>query len=245
MSWAGPPGAGADTGAGPVPSYAALGDSFSSGVGAHVYDPSSGSCLRSPRAYGPRWAAAHHVADFRFPACGGATTRDLLTRQLPALRPDTALVTFTVGGNDVEYVRVMQACSIGSSADCAAEADRAERAMDEVLPARLDALYAAVARRVPHARVIVLGYPDLFGADPCLIPAPPRARRMDAAVDHLDAVLADRTRAAGFTYRDARGRFAGHGACSRDPWINGVRLALRESYHPNEEGYAAYASLLP
>lgn len=229
----------------PVVSYAALGDSFSSGVGAGDYDPSSGDCLRSPHAYGPRWAAAHHVADFRFPACSGATTRDLLRRQLPALGPETTLVTLTLGGNDIAYVRVMQACSIGLGASCEAEAGRAERATDTVLPARLDEAYAAIAHRAPHARVIVLGYPHLFDGAPCLIPTPPKARRMDAAVDHLDAVLADRARAAGFAYVDARGRFAGHGACAADPWINPVGLAVRDSYHPNGEGYLGYASLLP
>ncbi|WP_372410664.1 SGNH/GDSL hydrolase family protein [Streptomyces luteireticuli] len=229
----------------PAASYAALGDSFSSGLGAHDYDAASGACFRSPHAYGPRWAAAHHVADFCFPACAGATAHDLVTGQLPALGPETALVTLTLGGNDVDYARVMQACSIGLSASCAAEADRAERAMDRTLPARLDEAYAAIAHRAPRARVIVLGYPHLFGGAPCLIPAPPRAHRLDAAVDHLDAVIADRTRAAGFAYADPRGRFAGHGACAADPWINGAGLAVQESYHPNGEGYRGYESLLP
>ncbi|MDT7710984.1 MAG: hypothetical protein QOG20_6591, partial [Pseudonocardiales bacterium] len=31
--------------------YAALGDSYSSGVGTRVYQPSSGACQRSPLAY--------------------------------------------------------------------------------------------------------------------------------------------------------------------------------------------------
>ncbi|MBH1938244.1 SGNH/GDSL hydrolase family protein [Streptomyces sp. AV19] len=241
LSWAVP----VPAGAGPGFSYAALGDSFSSGLGAHDYDLSSGRCFRSPHAYGPRWAAAHHVTDFRFAACAGATSHDLLIRQLPSLRPDTDLVTLTLGGNDVDYGRVMPACSIGPSTTCEAETDRAERLMDHTLPARLDAAYAAVARRAPHARVIVLGYPHLFGDAPCLVPAPPRARRMDAALNHLDAVIADRARAAGFAYVDARGRFAGHGACSGRPWINPAGLAVWESYHPNGDGYLGYASLLP
>ncbi|PHQ52375.1 hypothetical protein BLA24_07965 [Streptomyces cinnamoneus] len=150
--------------------------------------------------------------------------------------PGTDLVTLTVGANDVDYVRVMRACSIGPDASCEAEVARAERGMDHVLPARLDATYAAIAHRAPHARVIILGYPHLFGGAPCLIPAPPRARRMNAAGDHIDAVFADRARAAGVAYMEPRRRFEGHGACAADPWINPVGLAVSESYHPNREG---------
>lgn len=39
--------------------YVALGDSYSSGVGAGSYDSASGSCKRSSKAYPALWAAAH------------------------------------------------------------------------------------------------------------------------------------------------------------------------------------------
>lgn len=39
--------------------YVALGDSYSSGVGAGSYDSASGSCKRSTKAYPALWAAAH------------------------------------------------------------------------------------------------------------------------------------------------------------------------------------------
>ncbi|WP_171166945.1 SGNH/GDSL hydrolase family protein [Streptomyces sp. I05A-00742] len=240
LLWSGPPSAAA----GPPASYAALGDSFSSGLGAGGYDLSSGLCFRSPRAYGPLWAAAHGVRDFRFPACAGATTRDVTRKQLSALDAGTRLVTLTLGGNDVDYSRVMLACSIGTDGACAGEARRAEQAMDHELPARLDAVYHAIGQRAPHARVVVLGYPYLFGPAPCAIPSPPNARRMDAALDHLDAVIADRARAAGFTYLDARRTFAGHGACTGAPWINPAGPAFWESYHPNGGGYRGYFGLL-
>ncbi|NUK97289.1 lipase, partial [Streptomyces lunaelactis] len=39
--------------------YVALGDSYSSGVGAGNYDSASGNCKRTTRAYPALWAAAH------------------------------------------------------------------------------------------------------------------------------------------------------------------------------------------
>lgn len=39
--------------------YVALGDSYSSGVGAGSYDSASGSCKRSAKSYPALWAAAH------------------------------------------------------------------------------------------------------------------------------------------------------------------------------------------
>src|SRR5256885_11164265 len=39
--------------------YVALGDSYSSGVGAGGYDPASGICERNPPSYTALWAACH------------------------------------------------------------------------------------------------------------------------------------------------------------------------------------------
>src|SRR3989440_13038378 len=53
--------------------YAALGDSYSAGVGAGGDDPSSGICSRSPPPYPPPWAPNHTVSPFPFVARGGPT----------------------------------------------------------------------------------------------------------------------------------------------------------------------------
>src|SRR6266513_2661495 len=62
--------------------YVALGDSYSSGVGAGSYDSGSGSCKRSTRAYPALWAAAHTPSSFSFTACSGARTGDVVNGQL-------------------------------------------------------------------------------------------------------------------------------------------------------------------
>jgi hypothetical protein len=49
--------------------YVALGDSYSSGVGAGSYISSSGDCKRSTKAYPYLWAASHSPSSFAFTAC--------------------------------------------------------------------------------------------------------------------------------------------------------------------------------
>ncbi|MBO0769122.1 MAG: lipase, partial [Solirubrobacterales bacterium] len=82
--------------------YVALGDSYSSGVGTRDYYSDSGSCDRSPKAYGPLVAAAKGYS-LNFQACSGAKTTDVNSNQLGALNSSTGLVTITIGGNDAGF----------------------------------------------------------------------------------------------------------------------------------------------
>ena len=75
--------------------YVALGDSYSSGVGAGDYTSSSGSCDQSTNAYGQLWANANSPSSFSFEACSGATTSDVLSSQLGPLNSGTSLVSIT------------------------------------------------------------------------------------------------------------------------------------------------------
>lgn len=67
--------------------YVALGDSYSSGLGAGNYDGASGNCKRTTRAYPALWAAAHSPQTFAFTACSGARTGDVLSGQLAPSTP--------------------------------------------------------------------------------------------------------------------------------------------------------------
>src|SRR5689334_9215862 len=77
--------------------YVALGDSYSSGVGA---PGQTGSCLRSPYGYPAQWAAAQQPRTFTDITCGGAQTSDVIATQAPAIPDGTDLVSITIGGND-------------------------------------------------------------------------------------------------------------------------------------------------
>src|SRR5882757_565247 len=100
------------------PRYVALGDSYSSGVGAGSYDSASGSCDRSTKAYPALWAAAHSPASFAFTACSGAKTADVVRSQLGPVNSSTGLISVTVGGNDAGFADVMTTCVLGSTTTC-------------------------------------------------------------------------------------------------------------------------------
>ncbi|MFY1651005.1 SGNH/GDSL hydrolase family protein [Solwaraspora sp. WMMB762] len=216
--------------------YVALGDSFSSGVGAGPYET---TCLRSDRSYAPLWAAANSPASFRFVACGGAVTDDVLDDQLSALDAGTTMVTITIGGNDAGFVDVVLNCRLGGESACASAVDRAERYATTELPGRLDATYTAIRQRAPNAQLIVLGYPRLFDETRyCGLFSMSLTKRsiINDAADLLADVTAARASAAGATFVDTRSQFAGHGVCAGSPWINDFS-ALIAAYHPNAAGY--------
>jgi hypothetical protein len=99
-------------------SYVALGDSYSSGLGAGSYISSSGSCDRSTNAYPEQWAGANSPASFVSVACAGATTSDVVSGQVSALSVATTLVSITIGGNDAGFSGVMETCVLKSTSSC-------------------------------------------------------------------------------------------------------------------------------
>ncbi|MCA1822406.1 MAG: SGNH/GDSL hydrolase family protein [Pseudonocardia sp.] len=223
--------------------YVALGDSYSSGVGTGVYDAASGGCQRSPLSYPPLWVAEHHPASFTFVACSGARTADVRANQISALRPTTNLVTITIGGNDAGFGPVLQTCTAADSdRTCLAAVDAAEAFERTVLRERLARTYAAIRAAAPHAHVVVLGYPRLFELTPsCADPLAPnvtRRSKLNEGADVLNSVIRSASQQHAFSFTDVRDRFAGHGVCSTNPWINGPSVpATVGPYHPNQTGY--------
>ncbi|KUJ42595.1 SGNH/GDSL hydrolase family protein [Streptomyces sp. NPDC093228] len=219
--------------------YAALGDSYSSGVGAGTYIASSGNCLRSNHAYPALWASTHAVSSFAFAACNGARTSDVMNRQLGSLTRRTGLVSLTVGGSDSGFSDVMMTCVLRGTTACVSANADARTYMDTTLPGDLDRLYAAISRRAPAARVVVLGYPHLYKlSGSCMAGLSDTARAaVNRSVDRLNTVIAKRVADHGFTYADVAGAFSGHEICSASPWLRSVSLlAVVESYHPTSTG---------
>ena len=219
--------------------YIALGDSYSSGVGAAGQ---SGLCLRSPNGYPGLWAAANDPRSYRSVACGGATTDTLRATQLIALSRKTDLVTVTIGGNDAGFAPTVISCTIVSDAACQAVVDDAAVVVREELPAKLDATYRGIKRGAPNAEVLVLGYPILFdvNAPSCGFAGMsiPKRRAINAANAELNTLIEDRSEAAGFTYVDVTDEFAGHGICAAANWIHGLQIIPpTNSFHPTADGY--------
>jgi hypothetical protein len=225
--------------------YVALGDSFSSGVGTGSYTLSS-SCRRGVYAY--PWLVAQQRANtsLTFVACSGATTSSLMASQIQSVTADTAIVTVTIGGNDIGFSDLIVECTLSN---CSDELDSTRASLPTFLGPRLDTVYSAIRSRALGASAVVLGYPRIFSSAGCFgtlgISSTERAKANQLA-DALDQLSSQRAGAAQLTYRSAIPPFTGHAVCSSSPWLNGLNLFNTvESYHPNRNGNSlGYAPLV-
>lgn len=218
--------------------YTALGDSFSSGVGAGSYDL-DGSCMRTSNAYPAKVAAATGFT-LSFTACSGATTTDVIANQLGPLNASTDYVTVTAGGNDAGFSSLIANCTI---LNCVSSVNSKITWASTTLPGLLDDLYSEIETRAPNATVIVLGYPRLFSGSTCTSAFGISSSEMTAAnnlVDAFDTTMAARAGAYGFTFKSAVAQFTGHALCSSSPWLNGLSpFSISDSYHPNASGQSS------
>ncbi|MGC5040864.1 MULTISPECIES: SGNH/GDSL hydrolase family protein [unclassified Streptomyces] len=218
--------------------YVALGDSYSSGVGAGSYISSSGDCKRSTKAYPYLWAAANAPSSFDFTACSGARTGDVLSGQLGPLSSATTLVSVSVGGNDAGFADVMTTCVTQSDSACLSRINTARAYVDSTLPGKLDSVYSAIRSKAPSARVVVLGYPRFYQlGTTCLGLSEAKRKAINDASDHLNTAIGKRAANHGFVFGDVRSTFTGHEICSGDSWLHSVNwLSIGESYHPKAPG---------
>lgn len=218
--------------------YVALGDSYSSGVGAGSYIGSSGDCKRSTKAHPYLWAAANSPSSFDFTACSGARTDDVVSGQLGPLNATTGLVSISVGGNDAGFADVMTTCVLQSESTCLSRIATARAYVQSTLPGRLDSVYSAIRTRAPNAHVVVLGYPRFYQlGTSCVGLSEAKRKAINDAADLLATTIAQRARAHAFTFGDVRTAFTGHEICSANSWLHSVNwLNIGESYHPKAAG---------
>ncbi|GLF96183.1 SGNH/GDSL hydrolase family protein [Streptomyces yaizuensis] len=219
--------------------YVALGDSYSSGVGAGSYDGASGDCKRSNRAFPRLWANANSPSSFAFTACSGAITSDVTGKQLGPVTSATDLVSISIGGNDAGFADVMTTCVLQSETNCVNRVNQAKAFVDSTLPGRLDGVYNAISSRAPAAQVVVLGYPRFYKlGGSCLAGLTENERRaINGAADHLNTAVAKRAANHGFAFADVVPYFTNHEICSGDSWLHSVNwLNIGESYHPTANG---------
>lgn len=218
--------------------YVALGDSYSSGVGAGSYIASSGDCKRSTKAHPYLWAAANSPSSFDFTACSGARTGDVLAGQLGPLSSATGLVSISVGGNDAGFADVMMTCVLQSDSSCLSRIATAKAYVDSTLPGNLDNVYSAIRSKAPGAHVVVIGYPRFYQlGTSCVGLSETKRKAINDASDHLNTAIAKRAADHGFTFGDVRPTFTGHEICSGSSWLHSVNwLNIGESYHPTAAG---------
>jgi lysophospholipase L1-like esterase len=221
-------------------SYVALGDSYSSGVGAGNYYSSSGSCDRSANAYSVLWGAANRPASYLSVACSGATTSSVISTQLAALSSSTTLVSITVGGNDVGFTTVMETCVIFSTSTCVSAIDTADGEMSADLPGEMNTVLAAIAASAPNARVVVLDYPQLYDlskSSSCIGLSTTDRTDLNQAANELDNQIQAAAGRYNDVFADVRSQFSGHQICDPGSWLHSVDwFDLGESYHPTAGG---------
>ena len=220
--------------------YAALGDSYSSGVGAGSY--SGGSCDRSAYAYGQLWANANSPSSFDFAACSGARTSDIVNTEAPTLSSSTVLVSLTIGGNDVNFASTMETCveDFWTDSSCLNAISADEQAVQTTLPAALDSALNAITQHAPSAKVVLLDYPhfyDLSQSSGCIGLDTTERTAVDNGIDMLDTAIQAAASRHGAYFADVRNQFAGHEICDGSSWLNSVNIFdIDSSYHPTQAG---------
>jgi len=226
--------------------YVALGDSYSSGVGTRVFYEESGSCKRSPDAYGPKIAAARGYT-LNFEACSGAKTPEVNEKQLGKLSSSTALVTITIGGNDAGFSNVIVNCALYYFT-CGSAISEANSFIANKLPGLLETTYKNIRSKATTAEVIVLGYPKLFTKEgtTCNVNflTSGNEKKLNETGEKLDAVIKARAEAMKFKFVNPTAPFESHEVCSSVEWLNGQSNPLEESYHPNVKGQEEFTTLV-
>jgi hypothetical protein len=243
--------------------YVAMGDSYASGLGTRAPLDYGNFCFQSPEAYSALLAAAEKPATYTSVACASAVANDIDTAtqtffgffaiqagtQLQALRPETNLVTLSVGGNDLSFAQILSACAFNeffdnpSGACVQAIQAAATQASSAEFRVRMVQLYGEIKSRVAaDARILVIGYPHLFTTGNTRLVSDSSRARMNAAVDVADEAIRAAAAEAGVTFVDIRPGFEGHGAIrggSPNAWINDIDpLQLVNIMHPTATGHA-------
>ncbi|MBM7769959.1 lysophospholipase L1-like esterase [Actinokineospora baliensis] len=249
--------------------YVALGDSYAAGPGIPDQNGTPPGCGRSSANYAGKLARWLRVARFTDVSCGGATTVHM-TRpqtvqdgqnppQLDALKPDTDLVTITIGGNDMGFGEILGTCAQLGAQDPAGAPCRehytaggGDELLDRIARAGtlVDRVLAQIRERSPRATVIVVGYlrilPPTKGCWPQVPFAAGDTAYFDRTEKALNQALGERARAAGARFVNPYLFSITHDACQPEHrrWVEPLRPAAPSvPMHPNEAGMAAVAGL--
>lgn len=155
--------------------FASIGDSYSAGLGAGKRI--DWACSRYASSYPSilHSSLLEENSDLthQFLACSGATTTEILTKQVPALADNLDLLTISAGGNDIGLTPILSNCvyQFYASGD-----DACQKSMDQAkkLIANETQLYSDMTRLIGAARpkmnsdtgvIYYTGYSTFFGAD--------------------------------------------------------------------------------
>jgi lysophospholipase L1-like esterase len=249
--------------------YVALGDSYTAGPLVPTLTGSPLLCGRSTNDYPADVARAITPSSFVNASCTGATTADMTQpqslaggarsapAQFDALAANDSLVTVGIGGNDAGLISIAERCAeldvlwpFGSRCRSSYQSggtDTAVAAIDAT-GLKVAQVIAAIHSRAPHARVLVVGYPDGLPQNgtscyPIVPVSRPDVAWYNSLEIELNRVLRQTARAHRATYVDTFTSSIGHDACTgSDAWVNGIiPTSAALPLHPNQVGEANMA----
>ncbi|MFJ8759511.1 SGNH/GDSL hydrolase family protein [Streptomyces cyaneofuscatus] len=255
-------------------------------------DSTWNACRRSDRAWSRKVVLPGHTSslgaladsndpgtDFQFVACSGAHTWQLSGqparwgsdgnfREIPqnrsgVLDDNTTLVTLTIGGNDANFPAIIQSCVV---VVCPADDDMRRDIDSSVVEARQTLI--DISYRAPNAKIVLLGYPQLFHATSAFCfggVGTPDMVRMNTMADYMkdkQSAMVSALKQSGVrvVFESPDQDFNGLRVCDDPEGINALVTGQqgegdfpcpgpawctsRESYHPNGVGTTAYAAAL-
>jgi lysophospholipase L1-like esterase len=247
--------------------YAALGDSYAAGP--LIPNPVLPlGCLKSDHNY-PHRAAPGIGLSLRDATCSGAKTGDMTNPQnvepdgpnppqLNSVDSTTAVVSLTIGGNDISFSEVAQSCITVNpfSHPCldkynSGGVDQLKARIEATAP-KVAAVLAGIKSRAPSARIFVVNYPAIFpetgyGCWPQMPLGFSDVPYLRSTEQRLNSMLATQAAAAGATLVNWYGASIGHDACKGtstrwvEPLVPGNAAA---PIHPNAAGMQGGANAL-
>jgi lysophospholipase L1-like esterase len=249
--------------------YVALGDSYTAGP--LVPNPTGNPilCGRSTNNYPQDVKRAIAPSSFTDASCSGATTANMTQSQslegvqtappqFNALAAGDALVTVGIGGNDAGLIGVAEECAKLDAAwpfghrckdHYTSGGTDTEAAKITATGPKVATVIQGIHARAPHARVLVVGYPDGLpqNGSTCypIVPfSSGDVTYFNGVEQQLNAVIKQAAQANGATYVDTFASSIGHDACKgSSAWVNGI-LPTSAAFplHPNQAGEANMAA---
>jgi lysophospholipase L1-like esterase len=206
--------------------------------------------LRSDHNY-PHLLAAALKLNLDDVSCAGATTANVLTTpqgsnppQIDAVTSNTALVTFTVGGNDIGYVATAFDC--GGYVKCSVNHKQLKQALI-TLQGSLTTMISTIRSRAPKAELVMVTYPLLVPrkACPALTYTTRAVKLVGAMGKDLEQVFLKVAHSTTVRLADPYARGADHGPCApvARSWIAGHTVSVGFPYHPTPLGHVEMEKL--
>lgn len=197
--------------------------------------------------------------DYHGISCSGAETRHLFgataedkqyeTPQLQQgyLDANTTLVTLSIGGNDVGFSPVLQSCvaaymeTMATATNFFCDGEKpAVYAKLKTLEGQLDRTFARIRQLAPNARILVMGYPALFGDGVTCLPIMQQdAGWLQQMNTDLNSSIGNRVRATAdskILFADPTSAFSGRSICGNDPAINNLQPYVGYVWGPRTSG---------